>query len=215
MKIRSGCLKLAIAAVAFWVLAAFNPNMASAGTISISISGVTQGTSITSKGFRFNDLDAPSTVSTFSGKDSIGPVSGQLIANYTTISGSSCTVPGVGQGTAFSVDRALGVLSYDKGQLFLLASEDAASATGCIKITGYSIPGTGGNTLYPAQVYLVIHYTIVGGTGLYEGATGTITSTTTGVLLWNDLTTNQFGSFKSTYQGSLTYQGSSQNNNSQ
>lgn len=153
--------------------------------------GHTSGSSITSLfNFQSTGGDSRTNLSTFQGKDSLGDVHGQIVADYDT-TGVLC---GGSKKYAFKVGISQGVLNYKKGQLFLMAVDPESDPnSGCLD-TGK----------WPAQVTLTIQYFIVGGTGEYEGASGWLESVSTGSLLYNDLTPgddNQFGSFQSEYTG--------------
>lgn len=160
--------------------------------------GHSSGSSVTSF-FSFGGLpayggiqgaDNRSALSTFQGKDSLGDVHGQIVADYDTV--GNC--PG---GYAFEVFVAKGVLNYKKGQLFLTASQASVPNQGCLVFDNYP-------ALAPASTQLTIKYDIVGGTGEYEGASGELTVVSSGVLLHNYLVPgndNQFGSFESNYEG--------------
>jgi len=154
--------------------------------------GHSSGSSVTSF-FKFEDIpsaDNRSALSTFQGKDSLGDVHGQIVADYDTVGGCS-------GGAAFQVFIAKGVLSYKKGQLHLEASQGSDPNQGCLVFDNYP-------ALEPASTQLIVKYDIVGGTGDYEGATGELTVESSGVLLHNYLSPgndNQFGSFESTYEG--------------
>jgi len=154
--------------------------------------GHSSGSSITSL-FNFQAVggDSRTSLSTFQGKDTLGDVHGQIVTDYDAF--GDCTA---GPGVRFFVYMAQGVLNYKKGQLFLVADDSSSPNDGCMQFLA-APPG-------PAQVALTIEYDIVGGTGDYEGASGKLTSTSTGMLLYNDITPgndDQFGSFDSTYEG--------------
>jgi len=165
--------------------------------------GQSSGSTVTSL-FSFRGLaddggipsaDNRTALSTFQGKDSLGEVYGQIVADYDTV-GRYNRVPGC-PGYPFIVFMSQGVLNYKKGQLHLEASEGSAPNQGCLVLD--SLPD-----LAPASTTLTIKYDIVGGTGDYEGASGELTIESTGVLLHNHLNSgddDQFGSFQSTYEG--------------
>jgi len=134
--------------------------------------------------------DSRTTLSTFQGKDSLGDVHGQIVADYDTV--GAC--PG---GAEFKVFLSKGVLNYKKGQLFLEATGASVPNNGCLVFDKWP-------DYAPASVSLMINYDIVGGSGDYEGANGELLINSSGVLLHNHLhpgDDDQFGSFESDYEG--------------
>jgi len=195
--------KLTIVAALAFALTASIPDANAGGPKTHNIKGSSSGSFVTTD-FTFNN-SASALSSVFTGNNNLGgPFNGQNVTQYRFLGSlvtPNCEYAGI-PGFKFDLVQvdavpiagqiayANGVLNYNQGQLFLLAT----SANGCMALTG----------LYTVSV----DYDIVGGTGKFAGANGTLHSTIQGAVLaapkpngsWG-----QFGAFQEQHTGSATY----------
>lgn len=109
-----------------------------------------------------------------------------------------CQASNGSPGLAFHVENSRAVLSFKKGQLYLIAVDaNATPSSGCVF--------EGDDGLYHYE--LEATYFVYGGSGDYVGAVGTLVSTSEGVLLEEnraDGRENQFGGTTGMFEGSFS-----------
>jgi hypothetical protein len=106
------------------------------------------------------DGNAPAVVNQFNGKDNFGVFTGSCVAEYAT-GVTACTAPDGSVGVSFDLVESDCVTTYGlTGQIFSHAA--AAKGVGC----------QSGNTGSQSQT---VSYNIVGGTGSFASAAGTLT----------------------------------------
>jgi len=190
--------KLAIAAALTCALAAPVSDAIAGSPKTVQIKGSSSGSFIRAW-FRFESPGYALT-SMFTGNNNLGgPFNGQNVTQYhfTNFRLGSCMYADGVQGYAFELvpvtgDIAIanGVLNYNQGQLFLRST----SSEGCMALAG----------LY----WVNVDYDIVGGTGKFAAAAGTLHSTIQGAVLAapsGDGSLGQFGAFQEQHTGTATY----------
>jgi hypothetical protein len=159
------CSKLGIVAgiIAILIISS-NP---SAFAETVTVKGSAQGTALTAN-FSFDGVTpASSIIST--GKDNIGGTfNAQDVSEY-AFSATSCTAPDGTAGTAFVLVEGKEVRTYKKGQLYTSGTA-AADNSGCQSNTTGSFG-------------LTETHSVIGGTGEFANASGSITQTVTGTGL--------------------------------
>ena len=194
MSIKNICSKLVIGAGAIAILIISSNSHAFGETVTVNGSG--QGTDLTSA-FSFDGV-APALSIVSSGKDNIGGTFKiQDVGEY-SFTATSCTAPNGTAGTAFFLVQAAEVINYRHDQLYLRGT----SATGNSGCASSTTPGTGSFGLTETE-------TVIGGTGKFANASGSITFTVVG----NGLAApgnppgalGSFGAFQYTTSGSVTF----------
>lgn len=169
----------------------------------IKSTGSFSGSAITGNfDFDHPDESTPAFSGTFAGKDSsFGKFTGQSVTEVTP-DGQPCTPPSgaAGTGTEFSFLYGGGgnvVIREDEGDLHF---DKVTSFTQCVDFSSYPTP--------PFPYSFTFTDTTIGGTGKFQGATGTLTATGTGQILSADaggpLGGRYFGWDQATYTMTLT-----------
>jgi hypothetical protein len=157
------------------------------------VKGSSQGTGVTSA-FSF-DGAAPAFSIISTGRDNLGgKFNGQDVGEY-LVTTTPCTAPDGSAGTEFDLVQAAEVVNYEDGQLYSIGA-GTGDGTGCASST------TGSYGLTES-------HTVIGGTGKFANAAGTIV----GVVVGNTLAApgnppgklGLFSGFQSTFTGSVTY----------
>jgi hypothetical protein len=158
--IKSTCSRLSIMAGIIAMIA--SNRKAFGGTVTVK--GSDAGTFVTAN-FTYDGV-APAISITYAGSDNLGgPFTSQDIGEYVG-TGSSCTAPDGSAGTVFVLVQATEVDTYNQGQLYSTGT-GAAAGSGCTSNT------TGSFGLSET-------HSVIGGTGKFADASGSIAGTTTG-----------------------------------
>jgi len=179
------------------IVAAPNHN-AFAGTVKVKGS---YAETFASVNFSYDGV-SPATLGTHAGIDNIGgPFTGQLLAEY-SFTGGACRAPDGTQGLSFVLVQAAQADNYLQGQLYAVGT-GAADGRGCASTTTGSV----GEMLTLA---------IVGGTGKFANASGSIKLTFTAEVLaaGQAFPAGSFGIFGDTHvtkTGSVTCQNCNSN----
>jgi hypothetical protein len=185
------CSKLEIVAGIIAILIISSSPSAFAETETVK--GSAQGTGLTAN-FSFDGVTpASSIIST--GKDNIGGTfNAQDVGEYAGTA-TSCTAPDGTAGTAFVLVQAKQVRTYKKGQLYTSGTA-AADNSGCSSSTTGSFG-------------LTETHSVIGGTGEFANASGSITVTVTGTGLAAPGTPpgklGMFSGFQYSMSGSVTF----------
>jgi hypothetical protein len=164
MSIKNICSKLVIVA---GVLAGVILSNQSVFAGTVKVKGSEQGTALTAN-FSFDGV-APASSITFTGTDNLGgPFNGQDVGEYAATA-TSCTAPDGSAGTAFVLVQAKEVVNYKAGQLYS-SGAGAADGLGCASNTTGSFG-------------LTETHSVIGGTGKFEDASGSITGKVIGQTL--------------------------------
>ena len=154
-----------IAALIGWNRTAF------AETVSVKGSGSYTGVPVN---FSFDGTGHPGNPSgaaaqeLLTGHDNIGgPFTGENIGEYALDPSTSCTAPDGTAGIRLELVEAVGAVAYNQGQLYF-----------------YGVgPGSGCISTSTAVFVLSETHTVLGGTGKFANASGSITMTQTGKVL--------------------------------
>jgi hypothetical protein len=194
MSMKNICSKLVIGAGVIAVLMISSNPSAFAKTVKVK--GSAQGTDLTSA-FSFDGVTpALSIIST--GKDNIGGTfNAQDVGEYSFTAGS-CTAPDGTAGTTFFLVQSAAVYNYEDGQIYASGTAGAGNS-GC---TSSTTPGTG-------SFGLTETVSVIGGTGKFANASGSITFTVVGDGLAAPGIPpgklGSFGGFQYTTRGSVTF----------
>ena len=159
----------------------------------VTVKGSAQGTALTAN-FSFDGV-APASSIISTGKDNIGGTfNAQDVGEY-AFTATSCTAPDGTAGTAFVLVQGKEVRTYKKGQLYTSGTA-AADNSGCQSNTTGSFG-------------LTETHSVIGGTGKFANASGSITQTVTGTGLAAPGTPpgklGSFSAFKYTMSGSVSF----------
>jgi len=191
MSIKNTCSKLVIVAGVIAILIISSNPSAFAKTVKVKGSG--QGTGLTSA-FSFDGV-APASSIIPTGKDNIGGTSNNQDVGEYSVTASSCTAPDGTAGTAFVLVEARLVHNYNKDQLYSSGTA-AAGNSGCGSNT------TGSFGLTETQ-------SVIGGTGKFANASGSISFQVTGTTLAAPGSPpgalGLFSGFQFTESGSVTF----------
>jgi hypothetical protein len=185
------CSKLVI--VAGVITALMISSSPSAFAKPVKVKGSGQGTALTAN-FSFDGVaSALSIIST--GEDKIGETfNAQDVGEY-SFTATSCTAPDGTTGIETVLVQAVEVRTYNKGQLYTSGTA-AANNSGCQSSTTGSFR-------------LTETHSVIGGTGKFVNASGSITQTVTGTgLAAPGIPPGKLGSFsafKYTMSGSVTF----------
>jgi hypothetical protein len=185
------CSKLVIVAGIIAILIISSNPSAFAKTVNVKGSG--QGTALTAN-FSFDEVvPALSIIST--GKDNIGGTFNAHDVGEYAFTATSCTAPDGTAGVETVLVQAVEVRTYNKGQLYTSGTA-AANNTGCSSSTTGSFRTTE-------------THSVIGGTGKFANASGSITQTVTGTGLAAPGTPpgklGLFFGFRYTMSGSVTF----------
>ena len=151
------------------------------------------GSSTNKDDFSFTGTPGASSYNVFAGKGTLGPYTGQLVAEL-PLDGKTCLLPGGGSGLEFVFVGEAVVLSFaaSDAQLFFHLSPSVTSHACFDPTTGVT---TGQTT-----------FDVSGGTGRFAGATGTIIKTWKFIFLAPASPPGKgiFGSFTGTFDGTIT-----------
>ena len=191
MSMKNICSKLVIGAGVIAILIISSNPSAFAKTVTVKGSG--QGTALTSA-FSFDGV-APALSIISTGKDNIGGTfNAQDVGEY-SFTATSCTAPDGSAGTKFVLVQAAAVTNYKSGQIYLSGTA-AAGNSGC----GSNTTGSFGLTETSS---------VIGGTGKFANASGSITVTVTGTTLAAPGIPpgklGDFNTFQDTFSGSVTF----------
>jgi hypothetical protein len=191
MSIKNICSKLVIVAGVIAALMISSNPSAFAKTVTVKGSG--QGTGLTSA-FSFDGVTpASSIIST--GKDNIGGTfNTQDVAEY-AFTATSCTAPDGSAGTKLVLVQAAVVINYKRDQIYTSGTA-AAGNSGCASNTTGSFG-------------LTETHSVIGGTGKFINASGSITFTVTATILAAPGSPpgklGLFSGFQDTFSGSVTF----------
>jgi hypothetical protein len=194
MSIKNICSELVIGARVIAVLIISSNPRAFAKTVTVKGSG--QGTDLTSA-FSFDGV-APALSIVSTGKDNIGGTFNiQDVGEY-SFTADSCTAPDGTAGAASFLVQSAAVNNYKDGQIYTSGTAGAGNS-GC---TSSTTPGTGSFGLSETQL-------VIGGSGKFAKASGSITFTVVGTGLAAPGSTpgalGSFGAFQYTTSESVTF----------
>ncbi len=187
-----GYMGVSVIAAMIVTVAAPNHN-AFAGTVKVKGS---YAETFVSVNFSYDGV-SPATLGTHTGQDNIGGrFSGQMLAEY-LLTGNSCTAPDGSAGVTFVLVQATAADNYNQGQLYY-AAVGASAGSGCASSKTASVSET-------------LTLPIVGGTGKFASASGSIMLKFTGYTLaagqaWPSGSFGIFGDSQVTKTGSVTCQ---------
>jgi hypothetical protein len=159
----------------------------------VKVKGSGQGTALTAN-FSFDEV-APALSIVSTGEDKIGGTfNAQDVGEY-SFTATSCTAPDGTAGTETVLVQAVEVRTYNKGQLYTSGTA-AANNSGCSSSTTGSFR-------------LTETHSVIGGTGKFANASGSITQTVTGIGLAAPGTPpgklGSFSAFRYTMSGAVTF----------
>jgi hypothetical protein len=189
MNVKDTCSKLSIMV---GIIAAMIVLNHSAFAATVKVQGSNAGTFVTAN-FTYDGV-APAISITYTGQDNLGgSFTGQDIGEY-SVTTRRCTAPDGSAGTVFVLVRATEVDTYNQGQLYS-AGAGAAAGIGCESNTTGSFG-------------LIETHSVMGGTGKFASASGSIMHKVTGKTLAAPGSPpgkrGEFGAVQATRTGSVT-----------